>query len=116
MRIATCYDISNMEIFSHFGSCEYFKLYDVEDNKIIKDTIINNNGYSHHELVELLINLDADILLCGGIGSHAYELLNSNNIKVIPGVNGKADEAVKSLLNGENIIDLSMIHECHHKR
>ena len=42
MRIAVTYE--NGEIFQHFGHTEQFKLYDVEDGKIISEQIVDTNG------------------------------------------------------------------------
>ena len=45
MRIAVTY--KNGNIFQHFGHTEQFKLYDIEDDKVIKTELIDINvsGY-----------------------------------------------------------------------
>ncbi len=45
MRIAVTYE--NGEIFQHFGHTEQFKIYDIEDNKIVKSEVIDTNGSGH---------------------------------------------------------------------
>ena len=45
MRIAVTY--KNGNIFQHFGHTEQFKLYDIEDGKIIKTELIDTNGSGH---------------------------------------------------------------------
>ena len=45
MRIAVTYE--NGEIFQHFGHTEQFKLYDVEDGKIVAEQIVPTNGSGH---------------------------------------------------------------------
>ena len=42
MRIAVTYE--NGEIFQHFGHTEQFKLYDVEDGRIVSEQIVPTNG------------------------------------------------------------------------
>lgn len=42
MTIAVTYE--NGQIFQHFGHTQQFKLYDVEDGKIISSKIIDTNG------------------------------------------------------------------------
>ena len=42
MRIAVTYE--NGEIFQHFGHTEQFKIYDVEDRKIISSEVVNAGG------------------------------------------------------------------------
>lgn len=39
MKIAVTYD--NGEVFQHFGKTENFKVYEVEDNKIISSEVIS---------------------------------------------------------------------------
>ena len=50
MRIAATYE--NGSIFQHFGRTEQFKIYDVEDNKVVSSTIIGNNGIGHGALAD----------------------------------------------------------------
>ena len=52
MRIAVTYD--NGEVFQHFGHTEEFKIYEVDDNKIISTEIIGSNGSGHGALAGLL--------------------------------------------------------------
>ena len=42
MRIAVTYE--NGEIFQHFGHTEQFKLYDVEEGKIVSAQVVDSNG------------------------------------------------------------------------
>ena len=52
MKIAVTYD--NGEIFQHFGHTEFFKLYDVEDGKIVNSQVIDTNGSGHGALAGVL--------------------------------------------------------------
>lgn len=98
MRIAVSY-INGM-IFPHFGHSEQFKVYDVEDGKIVKEAIINTNGQGHSALAGVLHDIKADTLVCGGIGGCAIEALNQMGIELYAGVSGNADEAVAMLIAG----------------
>ena len=42
MKIAVTYD--NGEVFQHFGRTENFKVYEIEDNKVISSEVISSNG------------------------------------------------------------------------
>ena len=99
MKIAVTYE--NGQVFQHFGHTEQFKLYDIEDGKIKKDTIINNNGSGHGALADILERLGTDILICGGIGGGAKRALAAANIKLCAGVSGDADKVVEALLSNE---------------
>ncbi len=98
MRIAVTYE--NGKIFQHFGHTEQFKLYEVENNKILSSQIVNTNGAGHGALAGFLKNANADVLICGGIGGGAVMAMNQANIKVYAGNIGNADEAVQKFVSG----------------
>lgn len=100
MRIAVTYE--NGEVFQHFGHTETFKIYDVEESKIIKEEVVGTNGQGHGALAGLLQSGNVDVLICGGIGGGAQNALKEAGIKLYGGVTGSADEAVKAFLN-ENL-------------
>ena len=99
MKIAVTYE--NEQIFQHFGHTEQFKLYEVEDGKILSSGVIDTNGQGHGALAGLLSSLSADALICGGIGGGAQMALVEAGIKLYGGVSGSCDEAVKALIGGK---------------
>ena len=98
MRIAVTYE--NGEIFQHFGHTEQFKLYDVEDGKIVAEQIVPTNGSGHGALAGFLKAAQADALICGGIGMGAQNALAEAGIQLYGGVTGSADAAAKALAEG----------------
>ena len=98
MRIAVTYQ--NGMIFQHFGHTEQFKVYEVEDGKIIASQVVDTNGSGHGALAGVLNVLNVDILICGGIGGGAQMALASAGIRLFGGVSGSADAAVEALLSG----------------
>lgn len=110
MRIAVAY--KNGEIFQHFGHTEYFKIYDTEDNKIISSQVLDTNGSGHSALVGILQALNADVLICGGIGGGAQTALAQAGIRLYGGVSGDADNAVNALLGG--VLDFNPDVKCNH--
>lgn len=111
MRIAVTYE--NGEVFQHFGHTEHFKVYDVEDGKIIESKIIGTNGSGHGALVGILSAIKADVLICGGIGGGAQMALAESEIKLYGGVSGNADEAVNAFIAG-NLNFNPDVHCNHH--
>lgn len=113
MKIAVTYE--DGEIFGHFGHTEQFKIYEVENKEIVNTSIIDTQGSGHGLLGSLLIQNGVNILICGGIGSGAKNILSENNIKIYPGVTGSADEAVESFINGtlEYNVDAQCDHHNH---
>ena len=98
MRIAVTYE--NGEIFQHFGHCAQFKLYDVEDGKIVNEQVVDTNGSGHGALAGFLQAAKADVLICGGIGMGAQMALADARIKLYAGVHGSSDAAAKALAEG----------------
>ncbi len=98
MRIAVTYE--NGEVFQHFGHTAQFKLYNVEDGRIVNEQIIETNGSGHGALAGFLQAVKADALICGGIGVGAQTALADAGIRFYAGVQGSADEAAKALAAG----------------
>ena len=99
MKIAVTYDNGN--IFQHFGKTEFFKVYDVEDNKVISSEVIGSNGTGHGALAGLLAEQDVDVLICGGIGGGAQAALEEAGVELCAGAQGDVNQAVEAYLKGE---------------
>ena len=85
MKIAVTYD--NGEVFQHFGRTENFKVYEIEDNKVISSEVISSNGVGHGALAGVL----------------AINALTEAGIEVCSGASGDTDKAVEDYLNGKLI-------------
>ena len=96
MKIAVTYD--NGQIFQHFGHTEQFKIYTVEDGKIVSTEVVDTNGSGHGALAGFLSAQGVSVLICGGIGGGAQMALANAGIKLYGGVSGSCDEAVSALL------------------
>ena len=101
MKIAVTYENGN--VFQHFGHSEEFKVYDVEDGKILGSRVIGSNGSGHGALAGLLDGEGIDVLICGGIGGGAQRALEEYGIELCAGASGNTDEAVEAYLRGELI-------------
>ncbi|MEE0868142.1 MAG: DUF134 domain-containing protein [Clostridia bacterium] len=99
MRVAVTYE--NGEIYGHFGHTQQFKIYDIEDGKIVKSEVVDTNGSGHGALAGFLSDAGVDTLICGGIGGGAQTALLCAGIKLYAGITGNADDAVAKLLEGE---------------
>ncbi|WP_343000860.1 NifB/NifX family molybdenum-iron cluster-binding protein [Collinsella aerofaciens] len=98
MRVATTYDNGN--IFMHFGRSEQFKIYDIQDGKVLNEQVVGTGGTGHGALAGLLANGGVDTLICGGIGGGAINALTQAGIKVYAGAQGNCDACVKALIAG----------------
>lgn len=118
MRIAVTYD--NGQVFQHFGHSEFFKVYEVEEGKVVSSEVVGSDGQGHGALAGLLAGKGIDVLICGGIGGGAVNALTSAGIELCAGQTGDTDEVVEKYLRGElqnsgaNCDHHGEGHECHH--
>lgn len=111
MKIAVTF--ANGDVFQHFGHTEQFKIYDIEDGKVVGTQIADTEGSGHGALAGMLSGLKVDALICGGIGGGAQTALAEAGIRLYGGVSGSADEAVERLLAGNLAFD-PHVHCDHH--
>lgn len=97
MKIAVTYE--NEQVFQHFGHSKQFKIYNVEDKKIISSEVIDTNGSGHGALAGFLKEHKVDTLICGGIGGGAKVALANYGINLYGGVSGNTDEVINTFLN-----------------
>ena len=112
MRIAATYENGN--IFQHFGRTEQFKVYDVQEGRIIASEIVGSNGIGHGALAGLLADKAIEVLICGGLGGGALNALTNAGITVVAGAEGDADQAVESYLRGELVSSGANCDHHHH--
>ena len=110
MRVAVTYENGN--VFGHFGRTEQFKVYDIEDGKIVSSKILDTNGEGCGALAGILNIADVDALICGGIGGGAKNALEEAGIRLYAGAEGSADAAVEALIAGT--LDASGEANCDH--
>ena len=110
MRIAVTYE--NGQIFQHFGHTAAFKVYDAENGAVTHSEVVSTNGSGHGALAGVLTALNADVLICGGIGGGAQMALAAAGIKLYGGVAGDADAAVQAYLAGQ--LDYNPDVHCDH--
>ena len=112
MRVAVTYE--DGMIFQHFGHTQQFKVYDIDDGKVVGSQVVGTNGQGHGALAGLLLSGQVDTLICGGIGGGAQAALAEAGIRLYGGVSGSADEAVQALLSGTLGYDPN-VHCDHHE-
>lgn len=88
-------------VTAHFGYCENFNVFETENNKIISSESVPSPGHKPGLLPKFLHEMGVNVIISGGMGAGAIEIFNENNIQVITGVSGKAEDIVKKYLEGE---------------
>ena len=82
MRIAIPYEEGN--VFQHFGKSKQFKLYTVEDGKIVSSEVISAGDTGHEALAGLLAELDVKAVICGGLGQGMMNALAASGLTRLP--------------------------------
>lgn len=113
MILAVTYENGN--VFQHFGHSKQFKLYEVEDNKVVSSKVIDTEGSGHGALADFLKTRNVEVLICGGIGQGAKNALAEANIQLFGGVVGVADDCVQDYVAGklQYNVDVACSHHDH---
>ena len=101
-------------VAGHFGHCENFIFFDVEDGKIVGEQSVANPGHRPGFLPNFLADNGAEVIIAGGMGGGAVEIFNERNVEVIVGATGDAQAAVEAYLSGNLVSTGSICHEHQH--
>jgi predicted Fe-Mo cluster-binding NifX family protein len=110
---------NNNQIEDHFGHCEFYNVYTISENNEIKDiqTLESEQGCGcKSNIASVLKSEGVSVMLAGGIGSGAINVLNSVGINVVRGCSGAPNELVYQYLAGaiqDNGVSCQH-HENHH--
>ncbi|MEI6049965.1 MAG: NifB/NifX family molybdenum-iron cluster-binding protein [Bacteroidota bacterium] len=102
MKIAVPVTIEN-QIDSHFGHCESYGVFTISEKKEIVEmkSVGSPQGCGcKSDIASVLASDGVTIMLAGGIGGGAINVLNNSGIEVIRGCSGDATEVVKLYLSG----------------
>jgi len=94
---------NNNQIDDHFGHCEFYRVYTIsETNEIVGEKIIKSvEGCGCKSNIASVLAADGvSIMLAGGIGGGAINVLNSAGIEVVRGCSGVPEEVVKQYIAG----------------
>lgn len=96
-------DGTSSEVFEHFGRCESFTVLDVDDERIISVSVIQNaaSGQDQKKPAAFLIDNKVDIVLAGMIGPCEYSVLLDNGVRVFKGAEGTVKDAYESYKAGK---------------
>jgi len=87
-------------IFQHFGKSQEFKIYDIENGKVISSEVIPTGDAGHCALASFLQGHGVGAVICGGLGMGARNALSSCGIAVYGGNSGSCDEAANAFASG----------------
>jgi predicted Fe-Mo cluster-binding NifX family protein len=112
MKIAVPTRDNNVD--EHFGHCEYYTIFTVNENKVIEKSEILPSPQGcgcKSNIAGVLQQTGVKVMLAGNMGTGALNVLNGHGIQVYRGAAGDVHKLVEAFLNG-NIQDSG--EGCHH--
>jgi len=97
MKIAIASD--GKIVSGHFGHCEGFNIYEIEENEIIREEFLQNPGHRPGYLPVFLKELNVNTIIANGMGATAQELFEDNNLQVVVGAIGACNNIIKEYIN-----------------
>ncbi|PYG89926.1 Mrp family chromosome partitioning ATPase [Ruminiclostridium sufflavum DSM 19573] len=98
LKIAIPTDGTNISL--HFGKCEDFTVFDIENSVIKSKTMLSTEGNLHGLLPTFLSVKGINAVIADSMGDGAKNNLIKNNIEIISGVSGDIDQAINAYLEG----------------
>ena len=95
--------VTENKVAAHFGHCQYFALFDVEDSRkeILSKSMVAAPEHEPGLLPRWLAEEGVSVVIAGGMGSRAQDIFRQNNIQVIVGASETDPEkAVIGYLQG----------------
>lgn len=107
------------QIDNHFGHCEYFTVFTIDDNTneiISSENVPSPAGCGcKSNIAQILSDLGVKLMLAGNMGEGAVRVLNNSGIDVIRGCSGDIKSVLLKWLDGSLVDsgDSCHEHECH---
>jgi len=92
------------KVDEHFGHCEYYTIYTIDNDKKITNTekLKSPEGCGcKSNIGPILSSMGVTLMLAGGIGEGAINVLNYNGIEVLRGCSGDVDRVVNDFINNK---------------
>ncbi len=106
---------SDNHIDNHFGHCEFYNVFTISDENKIVDTQILKSPQGcgcKSDIAPVLASKGVTVMLAGGIGTGAINVLGNSGIKVVRGCSGNVAEVVSQYVAG-SIIDSGLSCQSH---
>jgi predicted Fe-Mo cluster-binding NifX family protein len=113
----------NQKLSSHFGMAPAYRVFTVEDGQVLSEETRSKphhehhpqgnheghaGGHGHEDMFAPIA--DCKVLLCGGMGTPAYQKALSAGLEVVL-TGGEIQAAVQAYLNGQTASDLRRVHQ-----
>lgn len=98
MKIAIACD--GTDVSPHFGRCEKYLMAEVNGMDIKLLDWLANPGHEPGALPRLMQEVGVNVVLAGGAGPRAQQLLSASGIDLITGVTGDSLQALQAFAQG----------------
>lgn len=102
-------------VSGHFGHCEGFEVFDVENGAILRREYIVSPGHRPGFLPVYLSEKHINVIIAGGMGETAQKLFTDNGTDVIVGVEGQIESVIKQFMDGRLVSSDSVCREHAHQ-
>ena len=90
MVVAITYDKETGNVGQHFGHADFFKLYEIENGRIMDSAVVAPFGQGHEAVASTMDDYSVSLVICQNIGDGAMQALSAYGIAVCPNVEGLA--------------------------
>jgi len=100
------------QVDQHFGHCEKYAIYTIKEKAIVAEEVMASPAGCgcKSNMASKLAQHGVKVLIAGGIGNGAVNVLASNGIQTIKGASGLAKNAVESFLRDELVDQGDVCH------
>jgi len=108
MKIAVACE--GKQITEHFGHCQNFRIYTVENKTIVKEESVPNPGHKPGVLPNFLADMGVKVIIASGMGGGAVEIFNDRDVEVILGCSGDSKAKAEEYIAGNLVSTGSICH------
>ncbi len=94
MKKCIAIPVENGKLCSHFGHCEQFALFDIENNMIVCKNSVKPPSQEPHLLPAWIAKKGVTDIIAGGIGQKTIVLFNAQRINVFIGAPVKSPKVL----------------------
>jgi len=105
----------NGNLSSHFGGSEYFSVFDIDENKIVGESILPTPEHTPGAYPKYLADYGVTDVILGGVGQQAIVIFNQNKINVYTGAPAiLPKELVEQFIAGTLVVGDNSCDSDHH--
>lgn len=98
-------------LLDHFGHCEQFMIYEINDGKISDETTIKNPEHQRGFLPKYLYDLGVTHIIAQNMGAMAVKIIEGLKMGVFYGIEGYHRDVISQFLDGSLV---SSSESCKH--